>query len=78
MELLPADFEPGVSFLYHQVPSYAALYSDNSIGTMRAFPPGRSELYGTIPALRCKQPPPKPLTLMARRSEKGQLRDRED
>jgi hypothetical protein len=52
-----ADFEPGVSSLYRQVPSYTALYKDNSTMTRRPVPCGVPSYTALYPALRRKQPP---------------------
>ena len=61
MELLPTDFEPGVSSLYRQVPSYTALHNDNSMGTEQPFRRGVPSYTALYPALRLRQPPRKPL-----------------
>ena len=61
MELLPTDFEPGVSFLYRQMPSYMALYNDNLMVTKRPFRRGVPSYMALYPGLRRKQPPLKPL-----------------
>jgi hypothetical protein len=63
MELLPTDFEPGVSSLYRQLPSYTALFNGNSIVFQRPQLTGIPSYMALYPALRCKQPPSKPLNL---------------
>jgi lysozyme len=51
-----ADFEPGVSSLYCQVPSYMALYHDNSMVTKRPFRRDMPSYMTLCPALLRKQP----------------------
>jgi hypothetical protein len=67
-----------VSSLYRQVPSYTALYDDNSMVTKRPFRRGVPSYMALYLALPRKEPPHKPLTLLAQRPEKGQLSDHED
>jgi hypothetical protein len=75
----PTDFEPRVSFLYRQVPSYTALFNRNSMVLQPPLRGGMPSYTALYPALRCKQPPHKPpKLLLAEWLEKGQLRDRED
>jgi hypothetical protein len=71
--LRSADFEPSVSSLYAQVPSYSALYNGKSTTMKRPTPRDMPSYTALLPALRRKQPLPKPLEPWVRQREAGQL-----